>query len=38
VSKDFNDVIDLKAWQSESLGIVDLKGKDKGIELFALKI
>lgn len=38
ISKDFNDVIDLKAWQSESLGIVDLKGKDKGIELFALKI
>jgi adenylate cyclase len=38
VSKDFNDVIDLKAWQSESLGIIDLKGKDKGLELFALKI
>lgn len=38
VSKDFNDVIDLKDWQSESLGIVDLKGKDKGLELFALKI
>lgn len=38
VSKDFMDAIDLKQWQSESLGIVDLKGKDKGIELFALKI
>ena len=38
VSKDFIDAIDLKEWQSESLGIVDLKGKDKGIELFALKI
>ena len=38
VSKDFIDAIDLKEWQSESLGIVDLKGKDKGVELFALKI
>ena len=38
VSKDFIDAIDLKEWQSESLGIIDLKGKDKGIELFALKI
>lgn len=38
VSKDFIDAIDLKDWQSESLGLVDLKGKDKGIELFALKI
>lgn len=38
VSKDFMDGIDLKEWQSESLGLVDLKGKDKGIELFALKI
>lgn len=38
VSKDFIDAIDLKEWQSESLGMVDLKGKDKGLELFALKI
>lgn len=38
VSKDFIDGIDIKDWQSESLGIIDLKGKDKGIELFALKI
>jgi len=38
VSKDFIDAIDLKDWQSESLGIIDLKGKEKGIELFALKI
>lgn len=38
VSKDFIDTIDLKDWQSESLGLVDLKGKDKRIELFALKI
>jgi adenylate cyclase len=38
VSKDFIDNIDLKNWQSESLGIVDLKGKGNGIELFTLKI
>jgi adenylate cyclase len=38
VSKDFIDNIDLKEWQSESLGIIDLKGKEEGIELFALKI
>jgi adenylate cyclase len=38
VSKDFIDVIDLEDWQSESLGEVDLKGKNHSIELFALKI
>lgn len=38
VSKDFIDSIDLKDWQSESLGIVELKGKASGIELFSLKI
>jgi len=38
VSKDFNDLIDLKEWQSESLGLIDLKGKGEGVELFALKI
>jgi adenylate cyclase len=38
VSKDFIDNIDLKDWQSESLGIVELKGKGNGIELFTLKI
>ncbi|HEY0678943.1 MAG TPA: adenylate/guanylate cyclase domain-containing protein [Chitinophagaceae bacterium] len=38
VSKDFMDAVDLKVWQSESLGVVDLKGKANGIELFALKI
>ena len=38
VSKDFMEAADLKEWQSESLGIVDLKGKASGIELFALKI
>jgi adenylate cyclase len=38
VSKDFMDAVDLKEWQAESLGIVDLKGKANGVELFALKI
>jgi adenylate cyclase len=38
VSKAFIDHIDLKEWQSESLGLVDLKGKNNSIELFALKI
>ena len=38
VSKDFRDQIDLKVWQMESLGIVELKGKEKGIELFSLHI
>jgi len=38
VSKDVIDTLDLKDWQSESLGIIDLKGKKAGIELFALKI
>jgi adenylate cyclase len=38
VSRDFIENIDLEEWQSESLGIVDLKGKGTGIELFTLKI
>jgi adenylate cyclase len=38
VSKDFMDAIELKEWQAESLGVVDLKGKANGVELFALKI
>jgi adenylate cyclase len=38
ISKDFNDNSDLKDWQSESLGIIELKGKGAGIELFSLKI
>lgn len=38
VSKDFRDNIDLKAWQTESLGEVELKGKGSGLELFSLKI
>lgn len=38
MSKDFMENSDLAAWQGESLGIVDLKGKANGIELFSLKI
>ncbi len=38
MSKDFMDNSDLTEWQGESLGIVDLKGKATGIELFSLKI
>lgn len=38
VSKDFRDNIDLKTWQTESLGLIELKGKGSGIELFSLKI
>jgi len=38
VSKDFIDTTDMKDWQSESLGVVELKGKAAGIELFSLKI
>ena len=37
-SKDFIENIDLKRWKSASLGIVDLKGKETGIELFSLEI
>lgn len=38
MSKDFMDNSDLTEWQGESLGIVDLKGKHSGIELFSLRI
>ncbi len=38
VSKDYLDNVDLKEWQTESLGLVELKGKNQGLELFALKI
>ncbi|HEX8676545.1 MAG TPA: hypothetical protein VF700_04955, partial [Segetibacter sp.] len=38
VSKDFLDYADLKEWQTASLGLVELKGKNQGIELFSLKI
>jgi adenylate cyclase len=38
VSKEFVAASKLKGWQTESLGLIDLKGKDKSIELFSLKI
>ena len=38
VSKDFTNELDVKRWQVESLGVIDLKGKKEGVELFALKI
>lgn len=37
-SKEFIELLNMKDWQSESLGMVDLKGKNESIELFALKI
>ena len=38
VSKDFVEASNLEAWHTESLGMVELKGKTNEIELFALKI
>ncbi len=38
LSKEMSDILDLKDWQSESMGTVDLKGKNNDLELFALKI
>jgi adenylate cyclase len=38
VSKTFAELIDLKDWQIEELGVIDLKGKKDGVELVALKI
>jgi len=38
ISKDFLDRIQLKDWQAESLGPIELKGRNSTIELFALKI
>lgn len=38
VSKDFIDKSSLEDFQSESLGLIELKGKRKEIELFHLKI
>ncbi len=38
VSKNYMEYIDLKTWQAESLGEVELKGKGTTIELFTLKI
>jgi adenylate cyclase len=38
VSKDIIDLLEMEEWQSESMGGVDLKGKNEDMELFALKI
>lgn len=38
MSKEFMENANLKEWQVESLGVVDLKGKANGVELFSLKI
>lgn len=38
VSKEMIELLNMKDWQSESMGMVDLKGKNENIELFALKI
>jgi adenylate cyclase len=38
ISPEMNALLDLKDWQTESIGVVDLKGKNKDVELFALKI
>ena len=38
VSKEFVMAAGLEDWQTESLGLVELKGKAHGIELFTLKI
>jgi adenylate cyclase len=37
-SREFVDLLNMKDWQAESLGTIDLKGKAVPIELFALKI
>ena len=36
-SKEFMEISGLKEWQSSSLGIIELKGKEQGMELFQLK-
>ena len=38
VSKEFIELLEMEEWQTESQGMVDLKGKNDLIELFALKI
>ncbi|HXR84115.1 MAG TPA: adenylate/guanylate cyclase domain-containing protein [Hanamia sp.] len=38
VSKEFVEASKLKGWQTQSLGLIDLKGKDRSVELFSLKI
>ncbi len=38
VSREFFELSELKDWQAESLGMVDLKGKSSEVELYSLKI
>lgn len=38
LSKEMNELVGLKTWQSESMGTVELKGKQDLPELFALRI
>jgi adenylate cyclase len=38
VSKDFYELSNLKEYQSEPLGSIELKGKSNGLELYGLKI
>lgn len=38
VSKEFIELLKMKDWQSESMGMIDLKGKNDNSELFTLKI
>jgi adenylate cyclase len=38
VSKEMIELLDLKDFQSENLGPIELKGKNETVELFALKI
>ncbi|MBK9939971.1 MAG: adenylate/guanylate cyclase domain-containing protein [Chitinophagaceae bacterium] len=38
VSKEFITLLNMKDWQTESVGLVDLKGKNEDLELFTLKI
>jgi len=37
-SKDVIELLDLKEWQTEALGPIELKGKNQDMELFGLKI
>jgi adenylate cyclase len=38
LSKEVVDLLAMKEWQAESIGQIDLKGKNQTMELFALKI
>ena len=38
VSKEMTELLQLPEWQGETMGLIELKGKNETIELFALKI